>query len=95
MNVLMQRLKPLRKMRHITQKQLAARIGYSENAVHGWEHGDYTPSCDALCKIAIVLNCSTDWLLGLTDIIEPTYSDAVDRVSRMESNSSLEKSSRL
>ena len=78
----------LRRANGLTQKQLAARIGYSENAIHGWERGDYTPSCDALCKIAIVLNCSTDWLLGLTDIIDPTYSDAADRVSRMESNSS-------
>lgn len=36
-------LKSLRKQRHLTQKELAMRIGVHRNTIGTWEHGDFLP----------------------------------------------------
>ena len=48
-------------------KELAALLGITEGAVSNYENGRRQPDLQMLLKIADVLNCSTDYLLGRTD----------------------------
>lgn len=70
----MERLKILRKKRHITQAQLATRMGVTQAALSGWETGKFSVDSDMLIKLADFFNCSTDYLLGRTD--DPRYKKA-------------------
>lgn len=53
--------------RDITQRKLAESIGASTGNISDWKSGKSSPSIDALPKIAEFLNCSVDYLLGLTE----------------------------
>lgn len=52
-----------------TQRELAAKIGVSTTSYNGYEHG-VVPSMRSLKKLADVLQCSTDILLGVADAVE-------------------------
>lgn len=58
-------LKRLREERHITQEEMAARLGISRSAVAMWENGQNTPPTKYLVSIAEMLGCTTDELLGV------------------------------
>lgn len=64
-------LKLIRKKRKITGKELARAINTSHQQVYNYENGVYEPSIETLILIAQFFNCSTDYLLGLTDIENP------------------------
>lgn len=49
----------------ITQAQLAERVGVGRSLVHGWTHGRCVPKTDNLQRIALVLNVSEAWLMGI------------------------------
>lgn len=53
----LERLKKLRKRKRITQKQLAAEIGISVNALSMYERGLRFPRLKTLEKLAETLNC--------------------------------------
>ena len=57
------RLKEFRKRRKLTQKEVATKIGVSEQALSKWESGDCLPDVYNLRLLAIVLNVSVDCLL--------------------------------
>ena len=57
------RLKEFRKRRVLTQKEVATKIGVSEQALSKWENGDCLPDVYNLRLLAIVLNVSVDCLL--------------------------------
>ncbi|MDE7179179.1 MAG: helix-turn-helix domain-containing protein [Lachnospiraceae bacterium] len=57
------RLKEFRKRRSLTQKEVATKIGVSEQALSKWENGDCLPDVYNLRLLAIVLNVSVDCLL--------------------------------
>ncbi len=57
------RLKEFRKRRKLTQKEVATKIGVSEQALSKWENGDCLPDVYNLRLLAIVLNVSVDCLL--------------------------------
>ena len=57
------RLKEFRKRRKLTQKEVATKIGVSEQALSKWENGDCLPDVYNLRLLAIVLNISVDCLL--------------------------------
>ncbi len=65
-----ERLKQLRKLRGYTQQDLAKALHIAQQQVTRWESGANDPSADTLERIAKVLECTADWLLGLVD--EPT-----------------------
>lgn len=65
------RLKKLRSEANLTQKDLAEKIGVSRATVAGYETKGKEPSYDTLLKIARVLNCSVDYLMGNTDERSP------------------------
>lgn len=59
------RLRQLRKRKGITQSQLGEILGVTKNAVSHYESNTQTPSIAKIVQLAIHLNTSTDYLLGL------------------------------
>lgn len=62
------RLKLLRKERKMTQQMLAQKIGVSRSTVAMWETGSNEPDNDTLVRLALLFNCSTDYLLEKSDV---------------------------
>ena len=58
------RLAELRNNRKISQKELGAQIGYSQNMISQWENGTRDPGTDVLKKLAAYFGVSIDYLLG-------------------------------
>jgi transcriptional regulator with XRE-family HTH domain len=61
------RLKQLRNEKGFTQVQIAAEFGKGEAAIRTWETGKAKPDCDTLIKLSKYFNCTTDYLLGLSE----------------------------
>lgn len=67
------KLKELRKSRHLTQEQLAAIIGVERSSIGKYEGKDkIVPSDDVKYKIAEFFSVSVDWLMEKTDVRFPT-----------------------
>jgi transcriptional regulator with XRE-family HTH domain len=76
-----QRLKKLRKDKHLTQAQVAERIGVTASMVSSYETDIRLPSYEVMLRIADVFGVSVDYLLGrqekrLLDISELTEEEA-------------------
>lgn len=63
------RLVLLRKEKKLTQYDLATKLGFSRGQVGNYEQGTREPDQETLLKIASFFEVSTDYLLGLTDIM--------------------------
>lgn len=70
------RLKELRKEHSITQQELADKIGIVRTAITNYETGRTIPDSETLSLIAKILNTTTDYLLGNSDIRNP-YNDQI------------------
>ena len=64
---LARRLRSMRKMQDLTQLALAERVGITQAYLAELEKGTKRPSLDVLEKLCSALNCSADYLLGLSD----------------------------
>ena len=62
-----ERIKALRRVRHLTQAELARRIGICTGPMNALEKGKHIPSGRVLYRLAEVLDTSVDSLLGLGD----------------------------
>ena len=62
-----ERIARARALRGLTQMELGASIGVSDQTVSNWEVGLRTPRADMLLRLCWALGCSADWLLGLSD----------------------------
>lgn len=71
------RLRQIREKRGISQSDLAERCQIGEKGIWRYENGQGDPSADILGRIAQVLNISTDYLLGLSDVPEGRYNNAL------------------
>lgn len=80
--MLPERLKNLRKKAGLTQKQIAEKLQVGQNSYSNWEIGKRTPIQPTIEKLAEILNTSTDYLLGKTDIpdrdLEIDIDNAID-----------------
>ena len=65
MSIFSIRLKELRTERGLTQKQLAQKIGTTDDNIYSWEKGRSQPSIDMIKALAKELNTTTDYLLGI------------------------------
>ena len=63
----MNRLRELRRERQLTQKQLAEKLGLSQQVVGYYENEINQPAPDMLIRIADFFNCSIDYLVGRED----------------------------
>ena len=61
------RLKELRHERQLTQKQLAEKLGISQQVVGYYENEINQPAPDMLIQLANFFECSIDYLLGRED----------------------------
>ena len=62
------RLVQLRKIRGLTQQQIADEIGVNRSSYSNWEKGKREPNFETLLKLASILNTTTSYLLGESDI---------------------------
>lgn len=72
MKTIAERLKELRQMQKIEQRELASVISVSRTAMSKYEKGDVIPSADKLIAIAQKYDVSMDWLCGLSDSTKST-----------------------
>ena len=63
----MLRIREARKARNITQMALAEMVGVAQASVCEWESGKSAPKMESFVKIGRALNCSLDYLAGLSD----------------------------
>lgn len=61
------RIKLLRQQKHLTQAQLAYRLGITKSMVSAYETGMRSPSYQILIKLAHTFSVSTDYLLGVAE----------------------------
>ncbi len=64
-----ERIKELRRSLGINQVEFGNKIGVSKQCVSNWENGNIQPSIDMLVRIATTFSVSTDYLLGLNDMM--------------------------
>ena len=69
MDVFPHRLRLLRENKKMTQEEVAQSIGTTKNTVYCWETGKKSPSMQFIISLADLFDCSSDYLLGRTDII--------------------------
>lgn len=62
------RIVEIRNRLNLSQEKFGELVGKSQRTVAAWEAGTRTPSFATLCALADVLNVSTDYLLGRTEI---------------------------
>ncbi len=67
MSLLAQRIAQRRRQRDLSQDDLATLVDTTQKQISKYENGINNPTADVLAKIAIALDTTTDWLLGLTD----------------------------
>jgi transcriptional regulator with XRE-family HTH domain len=57
----------MRKIKRMTQQQLADRLRLAKSTISQYETGTNEPDADTIRRIADILECSADYLLGRTD----------------------------
>ena len=58
-----ERMRLLRISKALTRKEVAKKIGVSEQSVKCWENGTKNPSMTALIALASIFGVSTDFIL--------------------------------
>ena len=64
------RIKEIRKERKLTQKQMAELLSTTERNYQYYEAGAREPTLETFVEISDVLQVSTDYLVGRSDIAE-------------------------
>lgn len=62
-----QRHKEMREQRGLTQQQESEEVGVSANVISNWEMGIALPRTATIPLICLALNCSADYLFGLSE----------------------------
>lgn len=70
-------LKKLRKLKELTQEQLADILGVSFQAVSKWERGDSYPDIEMLPTIAEYFGITTDELMGMKEIRDTANAEKI------------------
>lgn len=62
------KLKQLRELNHMTQRQAAEAIGCTQGNYSRYETGEREPSIELLVKMAAAFGVSVDYLIGKADV---------------------------
>ncbi|MBQ4557346.1 MAG: helix-turn-helix transcriptional regulator [Clostridia bacterium] len=62
-----ERIRELRKLNNLTQEELGKKVFTGKNNISRYELGQSTPSYETLRLIALELDTTTDYLLGMPD----------------------------
>ena len=79
-----QRLKRLREEKGLTQQQLADELHLTYHAVSGYERNNSEPDDEILINIATYFHVSSDYLLGLSDMRNPTFKGENKMINMMK-----------
>lgn len=66
-----ERLKEARNQKGLKQREVAAHLQISTHSYQNYEIGERRPNLETLAALAIYLDVTTDYLLGLTDTPKP------------------------
>ena len=66
---LSERMRIIRHLRGIWQKEAAEAAGVTQAAISSYEKNKRTPSVGIIIRLAQLYNCSLDWLCGLSENI--------------------------
>lgn len=58
-------LKFYRKSQGLTQKQIATKLGLTEQAYQHYEYGDREPTLETLKRLCVIFDCTADELLEI------------------------------
>lgn len=73
------KLKELRLLNNLSQKEVAEKLSISPSIVSGYETGERTPSTENLLALSYLYKCTTDYLLGKsTDTPSPLNTDGLN-----------------
>ena len=72
-------LKRFRAEFHLSQKDVAEKMGKQQAGYYRYESGEYIPRADDVVKLATAYNVTTDYLLGLSDEPRPKSQDVRDK----------------
>ncbi|EAE7099222.1 helix-turn-helix transcriptional regulator [Listeria welshimeri] len=72
-----ERLKHARKIRKLTQDDLAKLVNTSKATISNYENKYSSPSADMIVLLADALNVTTDYLLGKSDVM---YSEQINKL---------------
>lgn len=65
-------LKRFRKEMGLNQRQVATNLEIPYQSYQGYEYDRNVPSANVIIKLATIFNVSTDYLLGLSDVPNPS-----------------------
>lgn len=85
------RLVQLRKIRGLTQQQIADEIGVNRGSYSNWEKGKREPNFETLLKLASILNTTTDFLLGKSNINFGNNSEVYEEYKKLLSENKREE----
>jgi len=71
-NTIGERIRIMRAIRGMSQKELAERLGKSANVITHWERGRNSPDVDSIEKLCEILTVSPNYLMGWEDKDEIT-----------------------
>lgn len=87
------RIREYRETRHLTQQQLAERIGESRGTlISNYENGTSRPDCDRLAKLCVALSVTADELLGIkvdTQKLTPDEWTRTTKIRRLDEHGRL------
>lgn len=91
MATLGERLKELRIAKHLTQQQLADKIGVAKNTISVYESGTRKPSYEVLEALSDYFNVDVGYLLGKEDVsTRYLTSDEMRVIDNMRDNSEVQ-----
>lgn len=84
-----ERLQKIRKLRGLSQEELAVRIGTQGPAIGRYERGIAKPTIEVAAKIAKTLEVSLDYLTGIAD--EQLDGETIKRIASIQGLSETDK----
>lgn len=67
------KIKKFRKLKGLTQEELAMMLGVSRTTLGNWESGTRIPPLDQYCELAYLLDCSLDELVKTDEQLTPEF----------------------
>lgn len=87
-------IQKIRKENNLTQQQLAKKLNTAQSNLCGWEKGKWQPDMESIKKMCEILNCSSDYLIGITSY-EKNTNQSKENIFSQEQKNLIEKIKKL
>lgn len=82
-----ERIRSARKLKRMTQKELASKIGAAHNSVSDWENNKNKPDPDTIELICGVLDITPNYILGSSeDALSPSEKALINKYRALDSH---------